>query len=127
MNIREEDFKGGRIIHHWYSQDSIVQKIVNYAWKLWGWDFVAVLECENWSYKLDARGDNGHAWGLCQANDLYQKDIPQDYTTNWVVAVEYCYQKWKWGTRFYWPWRVSSRTKWMKCSEYVKDRFTFIE
>lgn len=113
-----------RVIHEGYPKDSVVQNIVNYAWKLWGYDFVAVLECENGSYKLDSIGDNGHAFWLCQANDIYQKDIPADYTTNWVVAVEYCYQKWKWGTRFYGPNRM---IKWQKCYEYVKDRFTYIE
>ena len=96
---------------------------MNYAYKLWGYDFMAVLECEA-SYWLDQLWDNGHAHWICQINDLYHKDIPAEYTTNWVVAVEYCYQKWKGGTKFYGPWRM---IKWVRCSEYVKDRFTFTE
>ena len=83
-----------------------------------------MLECENGSYKLDAVGDQGHAFGLCQANDRYQKDIPSDYTTNRVVAVEYCYQKWSKGTVFYWPNRI---IKGKRCYEYIKDRYTFTE
>lgn len=122
-DISDKDFQGGRIVHNWYSHDSIVQKIVNYAWKLWGWDFVAVLECEA-SYGLNQLWDNWHAHGICQVNDLYHKDIPAEYTTNWVVAVEYCYQKRSSWTKFYWP---SRKIKWMKCSDYVKDRFTYIE
>lgn len=123
-DISDKDFQGGRIVHNWYSHDSIVQNIVNYAWKLWGWDFVAVLECENWQYKLDAVWDWGHAYSLCQVNDRYHKDIPSEFTTNWVVAVEYCYQKRKGWTVFYWP---SRKIKWVRCSEYVKDRFTYVE
>lgn len=113
-----------RVVHDGRPQDHVVQKIVNYAYKLGGYDFLAVLECENGSYKLDAVGDKGHAFWLCQVNNLYHKDIPADYTKNRVVAVEYCYQKWKAGTRFYWPTRL---VKGQKCYEYVKDRFTFTE
>ena len=83
---------------------------------------MAVLECENWSYRLDSVGDYGHARGICQMNDRWHKDIPADYTTNRVVAVEYCYRKWKNGTRFYWPWRI---IKGQTCKDYVKSRFIF--
>lgn len=113
-----------KVIHEWYPKDSIVQNIVNYAYKLWGYDFMAVLECENGTYNLKARWDNWHAYSLCQVNDLYHKDIPSDFTTNWVVAVEYCYQKWSQWVAFYWPSRM---VKGQKCYEYVRDRFTFIE
>ena len=111
------------LVHKWYPADSQVQKIVWYAYKLGGMDFVYVLECENGTYRLNSKWDNGHAWGICQINDRYHKNIPSDYTTNWVVAVEYCYKKWKAWTPFYWPSRVSKATKWMRCSDYVKDRF----
>jgi hypothetical protein len=87
-------------------------------------DLVLLMECENGNWDIKALGDSWHAHGLCQANDRYQKDIPSDFTTNWVVAVEYCYQKWKWGTRFYGP---SRWVKWQRCYNYVKNRFTLIE
>lgn len=83
-----------------------------------------MLECEAGSYKLDVVWDSGHAHGICQINDRFHKDIPEDYETNRVVAVEYCYQKRKNHTKFYWPNRM---IKWKKCYEYVKDRFTFVE
>jgi len=124
MNISDTDFTWLRVVHEGYPRDSVVQNIVNYAYKLWGYDFMAVLECENGSYDLKAVWDWGHAYSLCQVNDRYHKDIPSEFTTNRVVAVEYCYQKWKWGTVFYWP---SRKIKWVRCSEYVKSRFTFIE
>lgn len=71
----------------------MVQNIVNYAYKLGGMDFVVVLECENGLYDLSRLGDHGHAHGLCQINDRWHS-IPADYKTSWVVAVEYCYEKW---------------------------------
>ena len=113
------------MIHEGYPSDSLVQKIVNYAYKLWGYDFVAVLECENGQYNLFARWDSGNAFWLCQMNRLYHKDIPKEYYEwVWQVQVEYCYQKWKAWTRFYWPTRI---IKGQKCYDYVRDRFTFIE
>ena len=124
MNISDTDFTWLRIVHEGYPKDSIVQNIVNYAYKLWGYDFMAVLECENGSYDLKAIGDGWHSFSLCQVNDRYHKDIPAEYYTTWQVQVEYCYQKRKSWTVFYWPSRI---IKWKKCSEYVKDRFTFIE
>ena len=124
-DISDRDFQGGRIVHNWYSHDSIVQNIVNYAWKLWGWDFVAVLECENGRYDTKAVWDSGNSFGLCQMNRLYHKDIPQWYYDGiWQVQVEYCYQKRKSWTVYYWP---SRKIKWVRCSEYVKNRFTYVE
>lgn len=112
----------GQITHKGFPADSIVQSIVRYAYKLGWWDFVAVLECENGSYWLATIGDSWHAHGLCQMNDRFHKDIPSDYTTNRVVAVEYCYKKRKSWTRFYWPSRI---VKGQRCSNYVKSRFIF--
>jgi hypothetical protein len=110
------------ITHKGFPADSNVQNIVRYAYKLWWYDFVAVLECENGSYDLNARGDNWHSRSLCQVNDRYHKDIPSDFTTNRVVAVEYCYQKRSTHTVFYWP---NRKIKWVKCKDYVKSRFIF--
>ena len=113
-----------RVVHSWFPQGSNVHNIITYAYKLWGYDFMAVLECENGTYKLNSVWDSWHAHGLCQINDRFHHDIPSDYETNWVVAVEYCYRKWKAWTVFYWPSRI---IKWKKCYNYVKNRFTYIE
>jgi len=110
----------GTLIHKGYPADSQAQKIVQYAYKLGGMDFVYVLECENWTYDLKRVGDHGHARSICQVNDRFHKDIPSDFTTNWVVAVEYCYKKWKQWVAFYWPSRI---IKGKKCYQYVADRF----
>ena len=114
-----------KIIHDWFAYDDIKQKYVQYAYKLWWFDFVRMIECENWNRDLFAKWDGGDAFGLCQMNKRYHKNIPQDYY-NWVwqVQIEYCYEKWKWWTKFYWPKRW---VEWKRCNEYVKDRFTFVE
>ena len=94
--------------------------MVQYAYKLWGMDFVTMIECENWNWSIKAIGDGGHAFWLCQMNDLYHKDFPADYKEVWQVQVEYCYKKWSTGTKFYWP---SRKIKGQTCSRYVLDRF----
>lgn len=95
---------------------------------MWGLDFVKTIECENWQRNLNAVWDNGNAYGLCQMNRLYHKDIPADYYTNvnWIqrqTQIEYCYKKRKWGTKFYWPSRI---IKGQKCASYVSNRFIFL-
>ena len=109
------------LVHKWFSKEDPKQKMVQYAYKLWWMDFVKLIECENWQRKLDrkVRDRKGYAYWLCQINEWYHK-IPEEYLTNWVVAVEYCYKKWKQGTPFYWPSRL---VKWQKCANYVSDRF----
>lgn len=98
--------------------------MVQYAYKLWWYDFVAMIECENGNWNIKAVWDSGNAFWLCQMNRIYHKDIPSEYFTSWQTQIEYCYQKRTKGTVFYWPNRI---IKWVKCYEYVKDRFTFIE
>ena len=107
------------IVHKWFGADDERQKMVQYAYKLWWIDFVKMIECENWNWKISAVWDGWHAFGLCQMNTNYHK-LPADYKTVWQVQVEYCYQKWSTGTRFYWPTR---KIKGQTCANYVTDRF----
>ena len=120
-----QQYQWVRITHDWFHSSDIRQQYVQYAYKLWWFDFVKMIECENGNWSLYAVWDWWDAFWLCQMNKKYHKDIPQDYY-NWVwqVQLEYCYQKWKWWTKFYGPSRI---IKWVRCSEYVKDRFTFTE
>lgn len=83
-------------------------------------DFVKLIECES-AFKPTAIGDNGKAFWLCQMNSNYHK-IPQAYYDDWGVQIDYCYDKWKGWTKFYWPSRI---IKGVKCSTYVSDRFYF--
>lgn len=118
-----EIIQAKKITHTWYPEDSLAQNVVRYAYELGGYDFVAVFECENGTYDMHRLWDNDHAHWLCQINDRFHKDIPENYEEDYKVAVEYCYKKWKEWTPFYWPSRVSKATRWMKCSDYVKSRF----
>lgn len=107
------------IVHKWFEADDIRQKYVQYAYKLGGMDFVKMIECENGNWRLDAIGDGGHAFGLCQINTNYHK-LPDGYKDTWQVQVEYCYNKWSTWTRFYWP---SRKINGQRCSTYVESRF----
>lgn len=115
--ITEE--KAVPIVHKWFKSDDDRQKMVQYAYKLGGIDFVTMIECENWQRKLDARWDGWKAYWLCQINTRYHS-LPEWYLDTWQVQVEYCYQKWSSGTKFYWPTR---KIKGQTCSNYVLDRF----
>ena len=106
------------IQHTGYAPDDERQKMVQYAYKLGGMDFVTLLECESW-FNPYAIGDSWRSHWLCQINTRWHK-LPAEYKTSWQTQVEYCYQKWKWWTKFYWTQR---KVHWVKCSTYVKNRF----
>lgn len=107
------------IIHKWFKEDDEKQKMVQYAYELWGIDFVKTIECENGNWNIWVVWDGGKAFGLCQINVNYHR-LPEWYKTDWKIQVEFCYEKWKWGTKFYWPSRI---IKGKKCANYVSDRF----
>lgn len=113
----------GVLLHIWFSSDDYKQTLVQYAYKLWGMDFVYMIECENGNWDINAVGDSWHAFWLCQMNDRYHKNFPEDYKTNWIVQIEYCYEKRKWGTKFYGP---SRWVKGQRCYNYVKNRFSLV-
>ena len=113
----------GTLIHKWFKRDDIKQKYVQYAYKLWGMDFVYMIECENGNWNIKAIWDSWKAFWLCQINTRYHK-LPNEYKTNWRVQVEYCYEKRSTWTRFYGPQR---KIKGTSCANYVSNRFTIIE
>jgi hypothetical protein len=94
--------------------------VVQYAYEYTSWDmdFIYMMECESWM-KPTNKWDSWKAYGLCQMNSNYHK-IPQEYYDDWKYQVEYCYEKYKGWTKFYWPSRM---IKGKRCSDYVKDRF----
>lgn len=107
------------IKHLWYSDDSYVQEFVNYAYELWWIDFVTMIECENWRWTLDWTSDWWHSHWLCMINDRWHK-IPDWFYTDYKIQIDYCYQKFIWWTKFYWP---NREVKWVKCKDYVLNRF----
>ena len=109
------------IIHKWYSEDSIVQDYVNYAYSLWWLDFVKLIECENWQWN-PSRVSKTNDHGLCQLNYKYNKDfINSSDFNNPYKQLDYCYEKYKINPKLrYWP---NRKIKWMECKDYVNNRF----
>jgi len=112
------------IIHNWYASSSTIQNYVNYAYNVWGIDFVKLIECENGAWdpkKVSATHDH---W-LCQLNYSYNKKFinSTDFSDPYK-QIDYCYEKYKVNPKLrYWP---SRKIKWKKCSDYVDDRFDII-
>ena len=115
-----EEYGRPKITHKGYKSWDLAQQIVQYAYDYTSWDmnFIYLLECES-GMKPTNVWDSGKAYGLCQMNSNYHK-IPQAYYDDWGYQVEYCYSKYKTGTKFYGP---SRKIKGQRCSDYVKDRF----
>lgn len=109
------------IIHKWYSEESVVQDYVNYAYSLGGGDFVKLIECENGRrdpYRVSKTNDH---W-ICQLNYKYNKAfINSDDFQDVYKQLDYCYEKYKVNPKLrYWP---NRKIKWQKCKDYVNDRF----
>ena len=109
------------ITHNWYATDSVIQDYVNYAYELWGIDFVKLIECENgrWDPK---RVSKTHDHGLCQLHYGYNKKfIDSPEFKDPYKQLDYCYEKYKTNPELrYWPDRKINGEK---CSDYVDDRF----
>ena len=107
------------IYHSWFSSDDQRQLVIQKAYDL-GWiDFVLMLECENGNWDINAVGDRGHAFGLCQLNNRWH-EVTYEYKNSWEVQIETCYQKWSTWTKFYWPTR---KVHGQICKDYVRNRF----
>lgn len=109
-----------KITHKGYKSWDVAQQIVQYAYDYTSgdMDFIYLLECES-AMNPTNKWDSGKAYWICQMNSDYH-NIPQEYYDDRWFQVRYCYEKYKWGTPFYWPSRM---IKWQRCSDYVKSRF----
>lgn len=107
-----------QIYHSGFSSGDQRQAMIQKAYDLWWMDFVTMIECESW-FNPNARGDSWKSVGLCQMNTRWHK-IPQEYYNSWEYQIDYCYQKRKGWTRFYWPQR---KINGQLCKDYVKNRF----
>ena len=109
------------ITHNWYATDSIVQDYVNYAYEIWGIDFVIMIACDNgrWDPK---RVSKTHDHGLCQLYYSYnEKFINSPEFKDPYKQLDYCYEKYKINPDLrYWPDR---KINGKKCADYVDDRF----
>ena len=99
------------------------QEIVQEAYQLGGMDFVSLIECENGQWLTGAVGDYGRSRGLCQLNTRWHKEPLSPSWNDRRNQISTCYQKWKSGTKFYWPQRKIGGKR---CGEVVKNRFYFL-
>jgi len=100
--------------------DPHIQRLVNYAYELWGRDFVLTLEAENWNWTSN-RVHNKPYWrnwrkyndhGLCGISDYYHPQVvshPQFTDPYWQIRK--CHELYEGWTRFYW-YDVRGRVAW---------------
>ena len=112
-----------KILHSGFATGDYRQEIVAEAYKLGGLDFIALLECENGQWLTGAVGDYGRARGLCQLNTRRHKEPLTPEWNDWRNQISVCFEKWKWGTKFYWPQRLIGGKR---CWEVTKKRFYFL-
>lgn len=112
-----------KIQHLGFSPDDYRQEIVQEAYDLWGIEFVSLIECENGQWLTGAVGDYGRSHWLCMINTRWHKEPLSSDWNDWHNQLTVCFEKWKSGTKFYWPRRLI----WGKrCWEAVKKRFYFL-
>jgi hypothetical protein len=109
------------ITHKWYATDSVIQDYVNYAYEIWGIDFVKMIECENGRWDPN-RVSKTHDHWLCQLHYSYNKKfINSPEFKDPYKQLDYCYEKYKTNPDLrYWPDR---KIDGKKCADYVDDRF----
>lgn len=109
------------IQHTGFSPEDQRQLMVQYAYDLGGLDFVTTIECENWNRNPDVVSKTKDYW-ICQLNYKYNKKfIESEEYKDVYKQLDYCYNKFKHNPKLrYGPDR---KIKWVKCSEYVLDRF----
>jgi hypothetical protein len=109
------------ITHKWYATDSVIQDYVNYAYDIWGIDFVKMIECENGRWDPNRVSETHDHW-LCQLHYSYNKKfINSPEFKDPYKQLDYCYEKYKTNPDLrYWPDR---KINGKKCADYVDDRF----
>lgn len=111
-----------------YAADDVRQQYIQYAYDVWGWDLVALMECENATRNPFRQSDvykNGRrepSYGFCMIDRDYHKSIIDNklFREDWKRQIDTCNNLFKWWTKFYGP---SRYIKGQRCSSYVRDRF----
>lgn len=114
---------GPTVLHSGFLPSDPRQEIVAEAYRLWGMDFLVLLDCENGSRDPTARGDWGKAYGLCQLNIRRHGELLEEERNKREYQLSVCYSKRKAGTKFYGPQR---KIRGKSCSEVAKKRFYFL-
>jgi len=119
VDIPEYDVNS-RVIEHSTIKDDWKLKLINIAYQLWWFDFVYMLDQENWTRDRNRQSDiiskdwtREQSFGLCQLNIRISKTYKKFYNTEYFKNPEqqllYCYNEYyyalKFGyikTKFYW-------------------------
>lgn len=115
-----------------YAENDVRNEYIQYAYNLWWWDLVAVMECENstWNQfrqsEVVKNGIREDSRGFCMIHRQWHSKIVDDprFWNDWKWQIEQCNTLYKGGTKFYAPERWIAKAG-MRCKEYVKDRFIF--
>lgn len=127
-----KQYKWTKIIHNWFPYDSPVQDMVQYAYDIWGFDLVKLIECENGMRDpfrqsgVISNWKREPSYWLCQIHKNHHPEVINDtnFWNDWKVQIDYCKKGQDEWRPFYWPTRI---VKGNKCYITVEDRFTFIE
>lgn len=125
--------KKGTIFKKEYETTDERNQFIQYAYEKWWMDLVLLMECENSTWNMYRQSEvvkNGRrepSFWFCMIDRDFHKNIVDDsrFRNDRKRQIDKCYELWKGWTKFYGPWRYIAKVG-MRCSDYVKDRFTFI-
>jgi len=125
--------KKGTILKKEYDQNDERNQYIQYAYDLGWMDLVLLMECENSTRNMYRQSEVVKNWRrepsywFCMIDRDFHKNIVDDsrFRNDRKRQIDKCYELWKGWTKFYGPGRYIAKVG-MKCSDYVKDRFTFI-
>ena len=110
------EFKINKVTHKDWELDDERQKWINYAYNIWGKDFLFTILAENWTMWIDRKSwlvwANWYSeYWICQINVWWHPEILSNWK-NWkrfvdrfydpYKQIDYCWKKYSWWTKFYW-------------------------
>lgn len=124
--------KKSQIFKKEYKENDERNQYIQYAYEKGGFDLVLLMECENSTWNMYRQSEvvkNGRrepSFWFCMIDRDFHKNIVDNpaFRNDRKRQIDKCYELWKGWTKFYGPGRWIAKAG-MKCSEYVKDRFTF--
>lgn len=118
-----------KIKHSGFSEDSIVQQYVQYAYEIWWMDLVTTIECENWTWNMYRQSDVIRNWKreesywFCQVHRPDHQEIVDNplFRSDWKRQLDRCAELLRGWTIFYG--RDTRKIKGQPCPKYVESRF----
>lgn len=131
--VQSQSTGNKKCYHKWFKETDMANSIIQYACDISNSDidFILTLNSENWSrdYKKQSNVIQKNwvrepSFWVCQMHYRYHKEdvyewLPFNriyesrYLTDRKYQVEVCWNKYKWGTRFYWYDHRYKGNKWL--------------